>query len=164
MVKSIFIKVINLFRFIWVWMLRPFISPVIEYVINKNIRVWGDRSRLRISSSAMMTNTLFNTISGNIEVGAYTFAGHNVSIITGTHDYKKTMENRMYSIPAKGRDIIIGDGVWICSNALILGPCRIGNHAVIAAGAVVLSGSDIPPYTIVAGVPAKPIKVLGESK
>jgi acetyltransferase-like isoleucine patch superfamily enzyme len=105
-----------------------------------------------------MNNTLFNTSSGSIYVDEYTFCGHNVCLITGTHDYKTFCEARMHNIPTEGRDIIIGKGVWIGTNVTILGPSRIGDHAVIAAGAVVTSGSDIPSKTIAAGIPAKPVK------
>jgi acetyltransferase-like isoleucine patch superfamily enzyme len=52
--------------------------------------------------------------------------------------------------------VIIGNDVWIGSNAIILQGCKIGDGAVIAAGAVVTH--DISPYSIVGGVPAKKIK------
>lgn len=107
-----------------------------------------------------MVNTLFNLSSGVIAVGDYTFTGHNVSIITGTHQYTSLLEARITDIPEAGRDITIGRGVWIGSNAIILGPCTIGDHAVIAAGAVIPSGSQIPAGAIVAGVPAKVIKMI----
>ncbi len=54
-------------------------------------------------------------------------------------------------------DIIIGEDVWIGSNAVILSGVNIVRGAVIAAGSVVTK--DVQPYSIVAGVPAKPIKV-----
>ncbi len=157
------IKINRLIRFI---RRLPIIvlKPVVLAIINKEIRVWGDPKRLKISKKAVMLNTLFNTSSGWIEVGDYTFTGHNVSIITGTHRYESLLEDRMADFPKDGQDIKIGKGVWICSNALILGPCTIGNHSVIAAGSVVLPGSEIPPGTIVAGVPARPIKTLDVSK
>lgn len=49
--------------------------------------------------------------------------------------------------------IIIGDYVWVGVNATILKGVKIGDGAVVAAGAVVVE--DVPPYTIVGGVPAK---------
>lgn len=49
--------------------------------------------------------------------------------------------------------VVVGDDVWIGTNALVLDGVRIGNHAVIAAGAVVTK--DVPEYAIVGGVPAK---------
>ena len=53
-------------------------------------------------------------------------------------------------------DIIIGNDVWIGYEAVILSGVTIGDGAIIGARAVVTR--DIPPYTIAAGVPAKPIR------
>jgi acetyltransferase-like isoleucine patch superfamily enzyme len=138
------------------------LSPTVQTIINTQIRVWGERDRLHLSPTAEMVNTLFNLSSGQITVGDHTFTGHNVSIITGTHDYQALLADRLTNIPESGRDITIGQGVWIGSNAIILGPCTIGDHAVIAAGAVVTAGSQIPAGAIVAGIPAKVIKQIDD--
>ena len=53
-------------------------------------------------------------------------------------------------------DIVIGNDVWIGYEAVILAGVTIGDGAVIGARAVVTK--DIPPYTIVGGVPAKPVR------
>ncbi len=53
-------------------------------------------------------------------------------------------------------DTVIGNDVWIGQNATILPGVRIGDGAIIGLSAVV--GSDVPPYTVVAGNPAKPIR------
>ena len=58
-------------------------------------------------------------------------------------------------MPFKG-DTVIGNDVWIGQNATILPGVQIGDGAIIGANSVV--GSDIEPYTIVAGNPAKPIR------
>ena len=49
--------------------------------------------------------------------------------------------------------VIVGNDVWIGARATILSGVRIGNGAVIGAGSIVVN--DVPPYAIVAGVPAK---------
>ena len=54
--------------------------------------------------------------------------------------------------------VTIEDDVWIGANAVILPGVTIGNHCVVAAGAVVTK--DVPPHSLVAGVPAKVIKQL----
>lgn len=58
-------------------------------------------------------------------------------------------------LPLKG-DTVIDNDVWIGQNAVILPGVHIASGAIIGANAVV--GSDVPPYTIVAGNPAKPIR------
>lgn len=81
------------------------------------------------------------------------FFGHGVSIVTGTHDIELRGKARMHDTPVGGREIVIEEAVWIASNATVLGPCRIGAHAVVAAGAVVRC--DVRPEETVGGVPAK---------
>ena len=67
--------------------------------------------------------------------------------------WENAMENKSY--PQKG-NITIGNDVWIGFRALVLSGVNIGDGAVIAAGAVV--ASDVPPYAIVVGNPAKVIR------
>ena len=55
-----------------------------------------------------------------------------------------------------GYPIVIGNDVWIGQNALLFAGVHIGNGAVIAAGAVVTK--NVPPYTVVGGVPAREIR------
>lgn len=92
---------------------------------------------------------------GGIEIGDGALIGHNVVLATINHD----------TIPGNGRKnhyapIQLGKHVWIGSNATILPGVTVGDWAVIAAGAVVTN--DVPPYTIVGGVPAKIIKRVNE--
>lgn len=53
-------------------------------------------------------------------------------------------------------DIVIGNDVWIGYDAVVLAGVTVGDGAIIAARAVVTK--DVPPYTIVGGVPARPIR------
>lgn len=57
--------------------------------------------------------------------------------------------------------VIIGDRVWIGDGAHIVGPCRIGEGAVVGAHALVRA--DVPPRSMVAGAPARVIKVYDEA-
>jgi tetrahydrodipicolinate N-acetyltransferase len=56
---------------------------------------------------------------------------------------------------------VIEDDVWLGAGAIITDGVRVGKGAVIAAGAVVTK--DVPPHTVVAGVPAKPVKTIDGS-
>lgn len=62
--------------------------------------------------------------------------------------------------PPSARPVTIGDHVLVGANAVVLEGVTIGNHAVVAAGAVVTS--DVPEGTVVAGSPAKIIKMKDE--
>ena len=59
-------------------------------------------------------------------------------------------------ITLRKKKTVIGNDVWIGANSIILGGCTIGDGAVVGSGAVVTK--DVPPYAVVAGVPAKIIK------
>jgi acetyltransferase-like isoleucine patch superfamily enzyme len=134
--------------------LRDYIQ---KKILNQYL-VFGDCSRLKIADTAVVNNALFNLSSGEITLEDYVFFGHNVTILTGTHDYEKFDRERQLSFPTYGRNVIIRRGTWIASNAIVLAPCIIGKHSVIAAGSLV--NEDVPPYTLVAGVPAKIIKKI----
>jgi hypothetical protein len=120
--------------------------------------IWGPPERIQLAESAIVNDALLNTESGTITVGADAFFGHRVSVLTGTHDVTQRGQARQQAIPGEGRDVIVEEGAWIGSGAIVLGPCTIGAHAVVAAGAVVVS--DVPPGTLVAGVPARVVRSL----
>jgi acetyltransferase-like isoleucine patch superfamily enzyme len=124
----------------------------------EEMMVFGDPARLQVDPTAKVNDAIFNLSSGEVRIGRYAFFGHRVSILTGSHDFTKFGEERQNAIAPDGHDIVIGDGVWVASNAVIVGPCTIGDHAVVGVGSVVLN--DVAPYTVVAGNPAKPIKVI----
>lgn len=67
----------------------------------------------------------------------------------------------VFDLPVKG-DIIVGHDVWFGYNSLIMNGVTIGNGAIIAAGAVVTK--DVPAYSIVAGNPAKVVKMRFDDK
>nr|WP_329255978.1 CatB-related O-acetyltransferase [Actinoallomurus sp. NBC_01490] len=58
-------------------------------------------------------------------------------------------------MPSRG-DTVVGNDVWFGYRATIMPGVRIGDGAIVAAGAVVTA--DVPPYTIVGGNPARPIR------
>jgi acetyltransferase-like isoleucine patch superfamily enzyme len=121
-------------------------------------RVHGRLERLHIDPTAIVNNALFNLSGGDITVGEYAFFGHEVAVLTGTHDITKFGRQRQTAFPRSGRDVVIEEGVWVASHSMVLGPVRIGKHAVVAAGSLVLD--EVAPYTVVAGRPAKVIKKI----
>lgn len=121
--------------------------------------VYGDPRRLHVGEGVDdLVNTLVNTQSGEVWLGRDVSVGHNVCLLTGTHDTSRLGPARKAAVPRGGMNIVVGEGAWIASNATIVGPCRIGAHAVVAAGAVVVG--DVPPYAVVAGIPARVISTI----
>ena len=94
---------------------------------------------------------------GGIEIGDGSLIGHNVVLATINHDLKPRNNRKNNYAPIK-----IGKHVWIGSNSTVLQGVTVGDWAVIAAGAVVTK--DVPPMSIVGGVPAKVIRYLTEEE
>lgn len=94
---------------------------------------------------------------GGIQIGDGALIGHNVVLATINHDLNPEENRKNHYAP-----ITIGAHVWIGSNATILPGVTLGDHAVVAAGAVVTQ--DVPPRTVVGGVPAKVLKVIPEER
>ncbi|MDE6818808.1 MAG: sugar O-acetyltransferase [Muribaculaceae bacterium] len=90
---------------------------------------------------------------GGITIGDDVLVGHNCVIATLNHVMDPDRRADMVPAPVK-----IGDKVWIGANVTILQGVTIGEGAVIAAGAVVTK--DVPPRTVVGGLPAKVIKTI----
>lgn len=88
---------------------------------------------------------------GGIEIGNGCLIGHNVVLATINHDLYPENNRVNHYAPIK-----LGKSVWVGSNSTILPGVTVGDWAVIAAGAVVTR--DVPPLTIVGGVPAKVIR------
>ena len=120
--------------------------------------IYGDPARLHVHPTAVVKNALFNLSSGDVTVGRYAFFGHNVAILTGTHDINRFGRERQVAVPKHGRDVVVGEGAWLSSFAIVVGPCSIGEHAVVGVGSLVLH--DVAPYTVVAGSPATPRRVI----
>lgn len=119
-------------------------------------RVFGDPARLTIGREVILNDALVNTSSGRVNLEDHAFCGHGVCLLTGHHDYTRTGYDRQAGVPQQGHDIVVGTGAWLGSNVTVLGPCSIGAHAVIAAGAVVTG--VVEAGWIYGGVPARPIK------
>ena len=131
-----------------------------EYLLSEPL-IFGDPRRVHRTPTVQLGNARLNVISGDITLEDWAFLGLNVSLLTGTHDYRLFGHDRQHVIPLAGRDIVVKEGAWIASNATVLGPCTIGKHAVVAAGSVVLN--DVAPYTVVAGNPARFVRTIPHS-
>ncbi len=145
----------------------------------------GDNSRIEDSIFLDSVNLQRNAMIYGCSLGRYTYTGRNfvawhskigsfcsiswnVSLGGGEHDYHRVTSSAfLYSdiFDLRGdhkgynrftKECEIGNDVWIGCNVVVCRGVKIGNGAVIAAGAVVTK--DVEPYTIVGGVPAKLIK------
>lgn len=90
---------------------------------------------------------------GGIVIGDGSLIGHNVVLATINHDLDPKNNRKNHYAP-----ITIGNHVWIGANVTVLAGVTIGDWAVVGAGAVVTT--DVPPGSVVGGVPARVIKTI----
>ena len=100
---------------------------------------------------------LHNTIIGPVEIGNNVNLAQGITVTALNHNFGDT-NKRIDEQGVSTNAVKISNDVWIGANAVVLPGVTIGHHCVVAAGAVVTK--DVPPHSLVAGVPAKVIKQI----
>jgi maltose O-acetyltransferase len=107
------------------------------------------RDGVSIGAHAIINRDCCLDARGPVRIGHNASISPYVTILTTQH----LMNHPEF--PTETRGVIIGDYAWIGVRAIIMPGVTLGEGAVVAAGAVVTK--DVPPYTVVGGVPARPI-------
>ncbi|HVI47673.1 MAG TPA: acyltransferase [Chitinophaga sp.] len=105
----------------------------------------GDNTRIGIG----------NVVIGPVTIGNNVIFAQNIVLSGLNHGYTDP-EVPISLQPCSTAQIIVEDDCWVGANSVITAGVRIGKHAVVAGGSVVTK--DVPPYTVVAGNPAKVIR------
>ena len=100
---------------------------------------------------------LHNTIIGPVIIGSHVNLAQGITVTALNHNFEESSK-RIDEQGVTTKPVIIGNDIWIGANAVLLPGVTIGDHSVVAAGAVVTK--DVPPHSLVAGVPAKIIKKI----
>lgn len=100
---------------------------------------------------------LHNTIIGPVTIGQHVNLAQGIVVTALNHNYS-IPDQRIDQQGVTTAAVTIGNDCWIGANAVILPGVTIGEHSVVAAGAVVTK--DVPSHSLVAGVPAKIIKQI----
>lgn len=137
---------------------RHLLSQLFGYTVPDTLRVFPPfytdfGKNIHVGKNVFINACCHFQDHGGITLGDGCQIGHNVVFATLNHGI--TPEDRPNTYPAP---IVLGRGVWVGSNATIVQGVTIGDHAIVAAGAVVTK--DVPANTIVGGVPAKVIKQI----
>ena len=98
----------------------------------------------------------FILLRDKVIIGNNVGIAYGVSIITSSNPSASPLIQGYYH--PYTAPVTIHDNVWVGANATILPGVTIGECSIVAAGALV--NKDIPPYSVVAGIPAKVIKRL----
>ena len=100
---------------------------------------------------------LHNTIIGPVRIGNHVNLAQGITITALNHNFSDA-EKRIDEQGVCTTPVVLEDDIWIGANAVILPGVTIGQHSVVAAGAIVTK--DVPPHSLVAGVPAKVIRKI----
>lgn len=136
------------------------IAPGCKIPLNTTL---SDRDNLIMMEGAdLEPGALILNINAKFIMGKYSGAGPNLTVITGNHMsvvgkylMQVTDEDKHELDPAgkQDQDVVLEEDVWLGSNVILLNGVRIGRGAIVAAGTV--CRTKVPPYSIVAGNPAK---------
>ncbi len=112
---------------------------------------------LRIGQRSQVGIGCHFSLNAPVTVGNDVVFGHYVRIITDNHSLGPSIRRCGERIPLP---VVVEDGVWLASNVVLLPGVTIGRGSVVASGAVV--SRDVPPNSIVGGVPARVLRTLPE--
>ncbi len=113
-------------------------------------------SNLSLGSNVSIHQFCYLDAAGGITIGSNVAIAHGTSIVTSDREVDRTT-GCMKDAPVVLGEVTVSDDVWIGAGCRILRGVCVGTGAVIAAGAVVTR--DVPPRSIVGGVPAKVIRL-----
>jgi acetyltransferase-like isoleucine patch superfamily enzyme len=141
---------------------KPMIRNEGKIILGNRVAIWSvfDRTKLLVQKNGVLTIGDYTRVNGvHIAVKQSVTIGKRVRI----GPYSLIMDSDFHDVSntemeGKIEPVTIGDDVWIASKVTILKGVTIGKGSMVAAGSVVTR--SIPDYTLVAGVPAKPIKKI----
>jgi maltose O-acetyltransferase len=145
---------------------RPY-ALFFPWLRRKMVEIFSDQSgkNIRIKRNADVSMFIkignYSELGTNCIIQSNTYIGDNVIMGPDVKIYTRNHKFDSLEIPIQDQGhtnefVKIGNDVWLGANVVITPGVEIGNHVIIAAGAVV--AKNIPDYAIAGGIPAKVIK------
>lgn len=134
---------------------RTFLLRLFGANLGSNVHIYGTAViympwNLEIGDWSSIGEYSFIYNLGKVTIGKCVTISHRAHLCAGTHDYEDP------SMPLLKPPVFIGDQAWICADAYVGPGVSVGEGAVVGARAVVVK--DVPPWTVVAGNPARVLK------
>ena len=131
------------------------VGPGVEFRRGFRAEISGD-GRIAIGAGSVFTYYVLMQCSTSIEVGERCMFGQSTIVVDGNHRFRD-LDAPMLAQGYDFRPIRIEDDATITTKCTII--ADVGTRAFVGANSVVTK--DVPPYTVVAGVPARPLEYFG---
>lgn len=132
--------------------------------IGVDVRVYNKDNFIMEEHTKVDHNSIIMNSNAKFIVKKYSGCAVNLTVITGNHPqfpgrFYRTISKKKENLDISkyDKDVVVNEDVWVGCNVTILSGVNIGRCSIVAAGSVVTK--SMPPYCIIGGVPAKPIKV-----
>lgn len=136
--------------------LRVFFGARIGHRVVYYPGVWIFTGRnLTLGDDVDLAKGVLVTTDGGVSIGHRTLIGYGTSILSANHKIP-AKPGRIFDAGHEKAEVIIANDVWVGANCTILPGVTIGEGAIIAAGSIVTK--DVPPFSMVGGVPARVIR------
>ena len=154
--------------------LKTWLAKIISNLLQEDIpKLIESNSQIEVGKESYHNgNFEIRGEGAKVSIGSYCAIGKNVKLILKNHNfnfasiqysfYNKHFNSLPYVMNISDVSIEIGNDVWIGDNVILLPHLKIGHGCIIGAGSVVTK--SVEPYTLVAGTPAKKIKMRFEKE
>lgn len=157
--RSLTVKFLRRFR---MWSLCNFRYQFVrvgqDFYVGRNLHVRP--GAISVGDFCFLGNHCY--LASEAIIGNWVMLASYVSIVGGDHRFDEVAVPSIWAGRAKNRLVVIGDDVWIGHGSTIMHGVRIGRGSVVASGSIVTK--DVPPYSVVGGVPAKIIKMRFDAR
>ena len=119
----------------------------------------SDAGRISVGKASVIANRTNLEGQGGITIGDFVLLGFESIILTTGREYRDPKVPIKFQ-QVEEKPVVIGNDVWLGTRVIVLPGVTIGDGAVVGSGSVVTK--DVPPFTIVGGVPARVIGKRGE--
>ncbi len=134
--------------------LKIFGCTINSWKFREGITIWSPRG-LKIGKNCSVNEWVYFQALGGITIGNGVRIAARSSILSVNHEFEDSSQ-LILNQGLRLEKVVIEDNVWIGINAVVLPGVKIGEGSIISAGAVVTK--DVPPFSIVGGIPAKVLK------
>lgn len=137
---------------------KPFVGKMGKVRMYEGTTLWYPY-RIKLGSNVTLNEWVYISGYGNVTIGDAVRIGSRATILSSDHEFRDC-SRKIYQQGIQSGGVVIEDDVFIGTGAIILKGVTVGTHSVIGAGSVVVK--DVPPYSVVAGNPARVITALSE--